>query len=154
MRYRILLTIAALITLLLCGCSGNSSPKAVSLDDAVGYITDHSEWPEMAEITDGFILNEFFGIDTDVYPEEDIAVYQCPMSAVMSEIILIRSDDLAGACAVLEARREKAITIDAFYPEDKAIAEASVVGTEGDIAYFIMGSSADESERLLTEYLR
>lgn len=112
------------------------------------------EWPAMMEITDEMMLTEYFRIDPANANYRNFMVMQCPMSATMSEIIIIEADDVEAAKADLEARREKAITQDAWYPNDVELAEASIVGTEGDYAYFILAGSAAEAETAIVEALK
>lgn len=111
-------------------------------------IIANSEWPQMDMITDDYILSTRFLIE-DTSQFEDIMVMQCPASAVRSEIILIKTDDVRSAYDLLEQRREKAIDRDSLYPEDKKIAERSIVGTVGDTAYFLMGESAEDAEKII-----
>lgn len=112
------------------------------------------EWPAMMEITDEMMLTEYFKLDPANANYRNLMVMQCPMSATMSEIILIEADDVDAAKADLEARREKAINQDAWYPNDVELAEASIVGTEGDYAYFILAGSAAEAESAIVEALK
>ena len=112
------------------------------------------EWPAMMEITDEMMLTEYFKIDPANANYRNFMVMQCPMSATMSEIIIIEADDVDAAKADLDARREKAITQDAWYPNDVELAEASIVGTEGNYAYFILAGSAAEAETAIVEALK
>ncbi|MBP1549224.1 MAG: DUF4358 domain-containing protein, partial [Oscillospiraceae bacterium] len=83
------------------------------------------EWPAMMEITDEMMLTEYFMLDPANANYRNLMVMQCPMSATMSEIIIIEADDVDAAKADLDARRNKAITQDAWYPNDVELAEAS-----------------------------
>ena len=112
------------------------------------------EWPAMMEITDEMMLTEYFKIDPANANYRNFMVMQCPMSATMSEIIIIEADDVDAAKADLDARRNKAITQDAWYPNDVELAEASIVGTEGNYAYFILAGSAAEAETAIVEALK
>lgn len=112
------------------------------------------EWPAMMEITDEMMLTEYFMIDPANANYRNFMVMQCPMSATMSEIIIIEADDVDAAKADLDARRNKAITQDAWYPNDVELAEASIVGTEGNYAYFILAGSAAEAETAIVDALK
>ncbi len=114
---------------------------------------DANEWPVMAEVTDSFMLTEFFLLDGENENYNDLLVLQCPISAVMSEIIIIDAADADAAKEDLEARRTKAIETDAWYPNDKELAEASIVGTNGNYAYFIIGTYAAEAENAINAYI-
>ena len=112
------------------------------------------EWPFMAEIDDAFILEDFFLLDKTNENYRNLLVLQCPMSANMSELIIIEANDVDAAKADLEARQKKAQEQDAWYPDDVERAGASIVGTEGDYAYFILCGSPDEVEKAVTDYIK
>ena len=125
-----------------CAATGITSSEAAQA------VKNGCDWPEMVEVTDGYILREYFGLSEEY---GDMTVLQCPAGAVMSEIIVIRSDDPAAACEALEKRRKKAIERDALYPETRRIAEGTIVGVSGDYAYLIMGENAEQGERVLLD---
>ena len=135
-----------LCSVLLCACM----QSGLTSEQAALAVKNGCEWPEMQQVTDEYILSEYFGITAG---KDDVTVYQCPAGAVMSEIIVIRSDDPSAALGVLEKRRTKAIERDALYPESRRIAESSVVGVYGDYAYFIMGENAAQGENVLLDAL-
>lgn len=110
------------------------------------------EWPMLMEVTDDMILTDYYQFDLSKY--EAALVMQNPMSANMTEIIIFKSADVDAAKADLEVRRTNAIAMHAFYPDDVVRAEASIVGTEGDYAYFIMGDYAADGEKALVEAIK
>lgn len=110
------------------------------------------EWPMLIEVTDEMILTDYYQFDLSKY--DAALVMQNPMSANMTEIIIFKSADVETAKADLEARRENAISMHAFYPDDVERAEASIVGTEGEYAYFIMSDFAAEAETALVEAIK
>lgn len=112
------------------------------------------EWPAMMEVTDTMMLTDYFMLDPENANYRNMIVMQCPMSATMSEVIIIEADDVEAAKADLNARRDKAISQDAWYPNDVELAEASIVGTEGDYAYFILAGSAAEAETAIVEAIK
>ena len=112
------------------------------------------EWPAMDEVGDAFILEDFFLLDASNENYKNMIVLKCPMSANISELIIIEANDVDAARADLEARQKKAQEQDAWYPDDVERAGASIVGTEGDYAYFIMCSSPDEVETALVDYIK
>lgn len=133
-----------------------ASEEAVSdnpLYPVIENVLSQVEWPFMMEVTDEVILKEFFLLDPADANYNGLIVMQCPMSAAMSEIIVIDAADTDAAKADLEARRTKAIETDAWYPNDHILAEASIVGTTGNYAYFIIGEEAANTEPLLTAAL-
>lgn len=120
---------------------------------AVEKALSESEWPSMAEVTDEVILKEFFLLDPANENYKEMIVMQCPISAVMSEIIIINADDVSAAEADLEARKTKAIEQDAWYPNDQELAAASIVGTNGNYAYYIIGQNASAAEQSINDYI-
>ncbi len=107
------------------------------------------EWPEMEAVSDKYILSDYFLLDADNENYRDLLVMQCPMSANMSEFIIIEADDTQAAADDLKARREKAQNGDAFYPDDVDKANDAIVGTAGDYAYFIMCFEPEKAEEAL-----
>lgn len=112
------------------------------------------EWPSLWEVTDAQLISDFFTLDAANENYKNLLVLQCPMSANMSEIIIIEAEDVNAAKADLEARQQKAQTQDAFYPDDVERAGASIVGSEGNYAYFLMGDHADNAEKIIVDYIK
>lgn len=133
--------------------STDSDSVQVDLNAIVDEITSKIEWASLATIEDEELISEFFTLDANNPNYQQLLVKQCPMSAVISEIILIQADDVQSAMEDLQARKQKLIDVDAYYPEHKEIAENSIVDSYGNIAYFIASKSAKESETVLKEYL-
>ncbi|MCM1522875.1 MAG: DUF4358 domain-containing protein [Ruminococcus sp.] len=127
--------------------------EANPLMPIIDKVLSESEWPVMEEIKDEFILNEFFLLDVSNENYREMIVMQCPVSAVMSEIIIIKAEDVQQAQSDLEARRTKAVEQDAWYPNDIELAEASIVGTNGSYAYFIIGENAAAAEGSVNDYI-
>lgn len=136
--------------------SESEAGEAVSsnpLYPAVEKALSESEWPVMAEVTDEVILKEFFLIDPADANFKELIVMQCPISAAMSEIIIINAEDVSAAEETLEARKTKAIEQDAWYPNDQELAAASIVGTNGNYAYYIIGENASSAEQSINDYI-
>lgn len=112
------------------------------------------EWPSLWEVTDPQLISDFFLLDASNENYQNLLILQCPMSANMTEIILIQANDVSAAKADLEARQKKAQDQDAFYPDDVERAAASVVGTEGDYAYFLVGDNTPEAETEIVNYIK
>ncbi|MDE7293242.1 MAG: DUF4358 domain-containing protein [Oscillospiraceae bacterium] len=123
----------------------------------IDAVLAESEWPVMAEVTDEMILKDYFLIDPASECFEQLIVMQCPMSAQMSEIIIIKAGDgdldEKTAWETLNDRRTKAIETDAWYPADKELADASIVNRCGNYVYFIIGVNAEAAEESITNYL-
>lgn len=109
------------------------------------------EWPAMWEVTDPQMTADYFLLDAENENYRNMIILQCPMSANMTELIIIEADDVSSAMTDLEARQKKAREQDAFYPNDVDKAEASIVGSEGDYAYFILAAAPSETEKALAE---
>ena len=136
------------------GKATDSEETTVSpLLDAVQTSIEGLAWPVMEPVTDKDFIADFFLLDTENANYKAIAVMQCPMSANLTEMIVIEADDVSSAKADLEARKKKAQEQDAFYPDDVERAGAAIVGTEGSYAYFIMGNEPEKAEEALLENL-
>ena len=122
-----------------------------SLTDAVISV---GEWPVLWEVTDPTALSDFFLLDAENSNYQNLIVLQCPMSAQMVELIIIKTDDVSSAVADLEARQKKAREQDAFYPADIENAAVSIVGFEGNYAYFILCGDSATAERKLIEAIK
>lgn len=112
------------------------------------------EWPTLWEVTDPQLISDFFLLDASNENYQNLLILQCPMSANMTEIILIQANDVSSAKADLEARQKKAQEQDAFYPADVERAAASVVGIEGDYAYFLVGDNTPTAEIEIVNYIK
>lgn len=130
------------------------STDTIDLDAIVDEITTKVEWANLATIEDESLISEFFKLDVNNPNYEQLLVKQCPMSAVIAEIILIQTDHVESAMDDLQVRKQKLIDTDAYYPEHKEVAEKSIIGSYDDIAYFIAGESSEDSEKVLLEYLK
>jgi hypothetical protein len=102
------------------------------------------EWPYLSEITDELIISDYLTLDKENENYEEAIYMQCPMSANLTEVIIIKAADPDAAAADLEARQKKA------QEQDAERAGSSIVGTHGDYAYFLMCSDAKGAEELLT----
>jgi hypothetical protein len=163
-RLIIFLTVLVVGMTVLVGCSdskfnrgtdttlGVSQTSNIDLNSVVTEITSKVQWASLMQIDDKDVISEFFTLDVDNINYKQIVVYQCPMSAVVAEIILIQANDVSLAKKDLEARREKLINADTYYPNAKEVAENSIVGVVGDIVYFIAGENAVDSEEVLLNY--
>ena len=130
----------------------DETPNALqSIADAALAV---GEWPALWEVTDPQLISDFFLLDASNGNYQNMLILQCPMSANMTEIIIVQAEDVSAAKADLEARQKKAQEQDAFYPDDVERAGASIVGTEGDYAYFIMGDNASAAETEIVNYIK
>lgn len=136
------------------GADSEDSASANPLQPLMDAVLAVGEWPALMEVTDPMILSDFFLLNAENENYRNLIVYQCPMSSPMTELIIIEADDVEAAKTDLEACRTKAIEQDAFYPNDVDVANASIVGTEGDYAYFILTANVAEAEPALIEAIK
>lgn len=133
--------------------SSSEENQSIDLEAIVNEVTSKTEWASLDKIEDNSIIKEFFTLDAENPNYNQLLAMQCPMSASIAEIILIDAIDVDSAIQDLNVRREKLINTDAYYPEHKELAEQSIIGSSGNIVYFIANYDAQESEKILLEYL-
>jgi hypothetical protein len=119
---------------------GQTQPPVESI--ATEYIVEsvvrgYEQLPPLQQVTDNEQANEFFLLDLTNANYNEISLYHNPTSGTLAELIVINAKDAGSAIADLESRRSKLINTDAFYPNDKAIAENSVIDSVGSYVYFI-----------------
>ncbi|MGN0609258.1 MAG: DUF4358 domain-containing protein [Oscillospiraceae bacterium] len=124
------------------------------LRPVIEAVVSQGEWPFLSEVTDEMIISDYFTLDKNNENYEQSIFMQCPMSANLTEVIVIKAADPEAAKADLEVRQKKAQDTDAFYPADIERANSSIVGTEGSYAYFLMCSNSSEVETVLVEALK
>lgn len=133
--------------------TGSKTYAANTLSPIIDKVLSESEWPVLCMVTDETIKKEFFLLDSSNDNYKEMIVMQCPISAGMSEIIIINAEDVSAAEEDLDARRQKAIDQDAWYPNDVELAQSSIVGTNGSYAYFILGTNAAAAEESINSYI-
>jgi hypothetical protein len=117
-------------------------------------IINKLELPQMVEVTDSDMIQDFFLIDKNNENYENIIIMQCPMSASMTEIILIKAKDVKSAKEDLIKRQDKAKEKDTFYPNDRDKADSSIVGTYENYAYFILTDNPEDVEKELLSKIK
>lgn len=162
-RFISLLTVLTLL-LAISGCESNKQngdfsstssaeeeqkpqKKASELADVVLNSVD---FPQTVKVTDTEQI-EAKGIDLSL--TEDYAVIHQMLSVDVVEIIILKVKDgsLNTVVDSLKKRKEALIHDFAFYPGQVESAEATVVGSKGDIAYLICHKNADTAESRLLE---
>lgn len=113
------------------------------------------EWPAMVLMTDAATLKDFFLLDAENPNYKEVMVKQAAMSAAFGEIIVIEAVEgkVDEAVKDLEARKQKLIDQDAFYPEHQELAQNAIVGKKGNYAYLLAGQGAADAEKALIEKL-
>ncbi|MGN0690792.1 MAG: DUF4358 domain-containing protein [Oscillospiraceae bacterium] len=133
--------------------SGETSAEPVETVNPLNGLAEAAlavgEWPAMAEVTDENILADYFLLDKNNQNYKNLIVMQCPMSANMSELIIIEAEDTSAAADDLKERRKKAQETDAFYPADEEKAKNAIVGTSGNYAYYILSAEPEKSEEAI-----
>jgi hypothetical protein len=100
------------------------------------------------------MIQDFFLIDKNNENYENIIIMQCPLSASMTEIILIKAKDVKSAKEDLIKRQDKAKEKDTFYPNDRDKADSSIVGTYENYAYFILADNPEDVEKELLSKIK
>lgn len=134
--------------------SENTDASDVNLEELAQIITQSGEWPSMYAPEDTEFEDYFGTSKTDERFGEIYGTF-CPMSAILTEVILIkpvggREQD---AQDFLDERKALLIEKYAYYPSDKELAENAKVGSANGIYYLICAQSAESAEAALKEYL-
>lgn len=113
-------------------------------------VLDSVEFPQTVEVTDKEMI-ENIGIDLSL--TEDFSVYQQMLSVDVVEVVILKVKDgeMETVLASLRHRKESLINDFACYPGQVESAEATVVGSKGNIAYLICHKDADTAESKLLE---
>lgn len=122
----------------------NVQPQKTA-EELAKIVQNSVEFPQTVNVTDKDQI-EAMGIDLSL--AEDYAVVQQMLSVDVVEIVILRvkEDSMETAVESLQKRKESLIHDFAFYPGQVESAEATVVGSKGDIAYLICHKNADTAE--------
>ena len=142
---------ALLLIFTFSACS--SAPAATDKTAAqLAQIVQNSiEFPQLVEVTDKDDIAENIGIDLSQVT--DFVVFQQMLSVDVSEIIILIVKDGAESQlkTALENRKQSLIDDFAFYPNQVASAEATVVGSEKNVVYLICHEEAATAEQALLQ---
>lgn len=145
--------VSAVLTLLFVavagGCSDSSNAKTEkTADELLDIVLSSVEFPQTVSVTDSERI-EAMGID--ISGTEEYAIVQQMLSVDVVEVIILKveASEMTSAVKSLEKRKESLIKDYAFYPEQVASAEATVVGSKKNVAYLICHSKADNAEEKL-----
>ncbi|MBS7398435.1 MAG: DUF4358 domain-containing protein [Ruminiclostridium sp.] len=132
---------AAMLAVLLCGCSdtaisevnsggGNisaydSENENISCEELALIAIDSGVFPDMVKVTEQALLDTV--MDFSQYGIDEFSVYQQAISVELSEIVVVHSKQPDKTEAALTQRREALIKQYSFYPEQKESAENSIV---------------------------
>lgn len=131
------------------------NPLSEAMTSIAEAVEGAVEWPAMVAITDAAIMKDYFTLDNANPNYKDVMVKQAMMSAAFGEIIVIEAVEgkVDEAVKDLEARKQKLIDQDAFYPEHQELAQDTIVGKQGNYAYLLAGAGAADAETALKEAL-
>ena len=150
---KIIVFMLAVTLIFAVGCGGESEAKNIPVDEIFAKIADNCDFPPMAKVDDPETAKEFFLIDIEYDKYDEVGIWQCPMSASLAEVIIIKTPDGARAKSDLNARRDKLVDVDSFYPDAKALAENSITGNWGQYFYFIAAEDAENAEKAIKAVL-
>ncbi len=172
MKKTLLLALCAVLAL--CGCSSKSesssknesssgseiveSSQSASVDadlEELGTIvTSSGEWPSMY-IPDDDEFTDYFGVSKNDEMFSQIYGSFCPMSAILTEVILVvpNAGSEQQVQDFLDGRKELLIEKYAYYPSDKELAENAIIGNVGGVYYLLCAQSAEQAESALEEAL-
>lgn len=143
--------LAVVITLTACSSDESGGSKTdKTAKELLDTVLNSIEFPQIIDVTDEDRIGDM-GIDLSI--SEDHAIVQQMLSVDVVEVIILKVKDgeIDKAVEDLKARRESLINDFAFYPEQVESANATVVGSEKDVAYLICHANAAQAEEKLIE---
>lgn len=117
-------------------------------------LADHKDdIPNTMEVTDDVMLTDVLGYDMSL--ADDYCVYMQMISTDLFEFTLIRAQSRNGnlITQMLEKRRDDLREKAAFYPQQVAAADATIVGSINDVYYLICSEKAEEIEKRVMFYV-
>lgn len=107
------------------------------------------EFPQTVEITDEAQISDGIGLDLDKIDE--YCVLQQMMSVHLVEVIVVKPapGEMDNVINELNERKKDLLDTYAFYPNQVASAENTVVGRKGDYAYLICHEESEKAEEAL-----
>ena len=145
----ILGTLALAVCLTSCASGGGSGGKTdKTAAELLDIVLDSVDFPQTVEVTEEERLTDM-GIDLTL--TEEYAVVQQMLSVDVVEVIILKAKDGETDKLVerLEDRKDALINEFAFYPEQVASANATVVSSEKDVVYLICHVDAQTAEQQL-----
>lgn len=152
---------------ILTACEGNKDSngqtssegekiKDVSAKEIAEVISKSEEWPKLSAVSDNNELKEYMLIDADNEDFKEVYALKPGISGTISEIIVIKAKEgkAENAKKALEARKDKLINQDSFYPEHVKWAQNSVIETIGDYAFLICNRETDKAVKAVEDYLK
>jgi PBP1b-binding outer membrane lipoprotein LpoB len=111
------------------------------------------EIPNTMEVTDDVMLSDVLGYDMSL--AEDHSVYLQMISTELFELTIIREKERCGNLInkMLEQRRDDLKEKAAYYPQQTAAAEATVIGEINGVHYLICSEKAGDIEKRVMYYV-
>lgn len=149
---KLLPLIVAAVIFLLSGCSASESKTTdKTVSELMNIVMNSVQFPQMVDLNDDERIK---GMGIDLSLAKDYAISQQMLSVDVCEVIIIKSEseNTEEILQSLEQRKDSLINDFAFYPEQVASAEATVVGRKKDVVYLICHAEASQAEeKLLAE---
>lgn len=148
------LALALALTFTSCSSAGEGVKKTdKTAAELVDTVLNSVDFPQTVEINDEGRFEEM-GLDLSLM--EDYAAVQQMLSVDVVEVIILKAKDGETEKLVeqLRARKDSLINDFAFYPEQVESANATEVGSEGNIAYLICHADAQTAAEKLIEEIK
>lgn len=132
-----------------CSSDGkNMNNTDETASELLNTVLNSIEFPPTVEVTEESAFEEM-GIDLSV--AEDYAAVKQMLSVDVVEVIIlkVKEGETESALEKLESRKESLINDFAFYPEQVESANATKVGSEGNVVYLICHVDAEKGEESL-----
>jgi len=134
--------------LLLSACEKPSDKPTQTPEEIYEQIIEQIDLPIMLDIAESR-LDEY-----NVEPDNAVSFIakEAAISAIFVQLIIIEAKD-GKLNAVRDAMSEHQARLkdDAFYPQGRQAAAASIVGTRGNLVYLICDENAIEVEKIIKE---
>ncbi len=113
---------------------------------------NNGSFPEMVKVTDSTLLSMI--MDFSKHGITDYSVYQQAISVELSEVIVVRADDVDGVYDALMARKSSLIKQFGTYPEQEKVVSQTVVFKKGDLCVLIAADEPMTAERAILDKLK
>lgn len=125
--------------------SGNVNKTDKTAAELLDIVLKSIEFPPTVEVTEESAFEEM-GIDLSL--AEDYAAVKQMLSVDVAEVIVlkVKEGEEENALEQLKSRKEALINYFAYYPEQVESANATVVGSEGNVVYLICHVDAEKGE--------
>jgi len=147
-RIIIILTAVTLLLSVCVGCENSTDKPVLSPEEIYERIIEEVDLPIMLDISESR-LDEY-----NVEPDNAVSFIakEAAISAIFVQLIIIEAKDgKVGAVRDAMSEHQARLKDDAFYPQGRQAAAASIVGTIGNLVYLICDENAQEVEKIIKE---